>query len=528
MATTPQVLIDRYEVGRLLGSGGMAEVFEGRDRLLARRVAIKVLLAQYARDPAFLVRFKREAQAAASLSHPNIVAVYDTGAEAATQFIVMEYVEGRTLRQVLRAEGRLLPERAAEIAVAVCGALSAAHARGLVHRDIKPGNVMLTPSGGVKVMDFGIARAVAAESVTQTSAVVGTAQYLSPEQAQGLGVDGRSDVYGLGCCVYEMVTGVVPFSGSSPVAIAYRHVREAPRPPRVVNPEVPVGVEAVVLRAMAKRPEDRYQTAAEFRDDLERFLAGHHVLATPPLSEQTTQAISRAPADAATAATAAMTAGTAAATAAATAAGAPAPEQDGTAGGGEPGPEPDRDEAATSLLSAARGRAAAGGRRVSRRPRRGVPAWVAGMAAVLLLAVPVAFFMVRSIGGVGAPTRTTLAPVAVPGTDPLDAFPPVTTRPPPSTTAPTTTVPATTRTAATATTNATGTSGPALLQVPRVVGQRVARATEVLIQAGFSVRRVEVPVGQRSRVGRVLAQAPNAGAEVPAGSEVQIAVGVQS
>jgi serine/threonine-protein kinase len=275
----------------------MAEVFEGRDRLLARRVAIKVLLAQYARDPAFLVRFKREAQAAASLSHPNIVAVYDTGAEAATQFIVMEYVEGRTLRQVLRAEGRLLPERAAEIAVAVCGALSAAHARGLVHRDIKPGNVMLTPSGGVKVMDFGIARAVAAESVTQTSAVVGTAQYLSPEQAQGLGVDGRSDVYGLGCCVYEMVTGVVPFSGSSPVAIAYRHVREAPRPPRVVNPEVPVGVEAVVLRAMAKRPEDRYQTAAEFREDLERFLAGHHVLATPPLSEQTTQAISRAPTD---------------------------------------------------------------------------------------------------------------------------------------------------------------------------------------------------------------------------------------
>jgi predicted Ser/Thr protein kinase len=510
---TTTMLAGRYEVGRLLGTGGMAEVFEGRDRLLARRVAIKVLLAHYARDPAFVTRFKREAQAAASLSHPNIVAVYDTGAQDTTQFIVMEYVEGRTLRQVLADQGPLTAERAARIAAAVAGALSAAHARGLVHRDIKPGNVMLTAAGGVKVMDFGIARAVAGDSVTQTSAVVGTAQYLAPEQAQGLGVDGRADVYGLGCCLYEMVTGVVPFSGGSPVAIAYRHVREAPRPPRLVAPGVPAGVEAVVLRAMAKRPEDRYQTAADLRDDLERVLEGLPVVAPPA------------------AGTADRAAGTdAAATAAATAiAGTPGPEQDGTAGGRGPGAEPGRDGVATSLLPAARGRPAAGGRRVSRRPRRGVPAWVVATAAVLLLAVPVALFMVRSIGGIGTPSRTTLAPpVAVPGTDPLDALPPVTTRPPPSTTAPTTTVPATTRTAATATTNATGTNGPALVQVPRVVGQRVARATEVLTQAGFNVRRVDVPVRQRSRVGRVLAQTPNAGAEVPTGSEVQIAVGVES
>jgi eukaryotic-like serine/threonine-protein kinase len=293
MSTTPHVLIDRYEVGRLLGTGGMAEVFEGRDRLLARRVAVKVLLAQFARDPSFLIRFKREAQAAASLSHPNIVAVYDTGVEAGTNFIVMEFVEGRTLREVIRADGPLLPVRAAEVGVAVCGALAAAHARGLIHRDIKPGNVMLTGEGVVKVMDFGIARATTSETITQTSAVVGTAQYISPEQAQGLEVDYRSDVYSLGCCLFEMVTGVVPFSGATPVAIAYRHVREAPTPPSQLNPDVGAGLEAVVLKAMAKLPANRYQTAVELRADLERVLGGLPVHATPLLGEQPTQAITR-------------------------------------------------------------------------------------------------------------------------------------------------------------------------------------------------------------------------------------------
>jgi serine/threonine protein kinase len=204
MSTTPHVLLDRYEVGRLLGAGGMAEVFEGRDRLLARRVAIKVLQAQFVRDPSFLIRFKREAQAAASLSHPNIVGVYDTGSEDGTHFIVMEYVDGRTLKEVIRAEGPLYPERAAEICADVCSALAAAHARGLIHRDIKPGNVMLTPEGKVKVMDFGIARATTSETITQTAAVVGTAQYISPEQAQGQTVDYRSDLYSVGCCLYEM------------------------------------------------------------------------------------------------------------------------------------------------------------------------------------------------------------------------------------------------------------------------------------------------------------------------------------
>src|SRR5918998_4668070 len=291
MTTTPQVLLDRYEVGRLLGAGGMAEVFEGRDRLLVRRVAIKVPLAQHAHDPDFAHRFRREAQAAASLSHPNVVAVYDTGTENGTHFIVMEYVEGRTLKDVIRAEGPLYPERAAEITADVCSALIAAHARGLIHRDIKPGNVMLTPEGKVKVMDFGIARATTSETITQTAAVVGTAQYISPEQAQGQTVDYRSDLYSLGCCLYEMLTGTVPFTGATPVAIAYRHVREDPAPPRLLNPDIPPALEAVCLRAMAKRPEDRYQTAAELRADLERVRAGQRVAAGPAAAGVATAAM---------------------------------------------------------------------------------------------------------------------------------------------------------------------------------------------------------------------------------------------
>jgi eukaryotic-like serine/threonine-protein kinase len=292
MATIPHVLLDRYEVGRLLGAGGMAEVYEGRDRLLARRVAIKVLQSQYARDQSFLLRFKREAQAAASLSHPNVVAVYDTGSEDGIHFIVMEYVDGRTLKDVIRQEGPLYPDRAAEICADVAAALVAAHARGLIHRDIKPGNVMLTPDGKVKVMDFGIARATTSETITQTAAVIGTAQYISPEQAQGQTVDYRSDIYSLGCCLYEMLTGTVPFTGATPVAIAYRHVREDPTPPRMLNPDVPPPLEAICLKAMAKLPDNRYQTAAELRADLERFRNGQPVLATPLLdSAATTQAL---------------------------------------------------------------------------------------------------------------------------------------------------------------------------------------------------------------------------------------------
>jgi eukaryotic-like serine/threonine-protein kinase len=387
MATTPHILLDRYEVGRLLGAGGMAEVFEGRDRLLARRVAIKVLQAQFVRDPSFLIRFKREAQAAASLSHPNIVGVYDTGSEDGTHFIVMEYVDGRTLKDVIRAEGPLYPERTAEICADVCSALVAAHARGLIHRDIKPGNVMLTPDGKVKVMDFGIARATTSETITQTAAVVGTAQYISPEQAQGEAIDYRSDIYSLGCCLYEMLTGTVPFTGATPVAIAYRHVREDPTPPRMLNADVPAPLEAICLKAMAKLPDNRYQTAAEFQSDLERFRNGQPVQATPLLdAAATTQAIPR----------------------------------------GDGGADP------TAMLGGAT--AAGGYAEPYEEERRTSVGWIVVSVLALLAVGAAAFFITRALTNTDTPTATTVATTA-------------TTQAPTTTAEPTTTQQQTTTTA---------------------------------------------------------------------------------
>jgi serine/threonine-protein kinase len=233
----------RYELGELLGRGGMAEVRKGTDSRLGRVVAIKRLRTDLASDATFQARFRREAQSAASLNHPSIVAVYDTGEEINTAgpgqedvdqpYIVMEYVAGRTLREIVREGRKILPERALEITSGVLSALDYSHRAGIIHRDIKPGNVMLTPSGDVKVMDFGIARAIsdASSTMTQTAAVVGTAQYLSPEQARGETVDSRSDVYSTGCMLYELLTGRPPFVGDSPVAVAYQHVREPAAPP---------------------------------------------------------------------------------------------------------------------------------------------------------------------------------------------------------------------------------------------------------------------------------------------------------
>src|SRR3954471_23151491 len=284
MATEARLLGGRYELGEVLGFGGMAEVHRGRDVRLGRDVAIKMLRSDLARDPGFQGRFRREAQSAASLNHPSIVAVYDTGEETAggeaAPYIVMEYVEGRTLRQVLEAEGRLLPQRALELTAQICAALDQAHRAGIVHRDVKPGNVMLTPGGEVKVMDFGIARAVTGTgaTMTQTAAVIGTAHYLSPEQARGEHVDARSDVYSTGCLLYELLTGAPPFSGESAVAVAYQHVREDPTPPSAVEPDVPPSVDAIVLVAMAKNPANRYASAAEMRADLERAMSGRPVL----------------------------------------------------------------------------------------------------------------------------------------------------------------------------------------------------------------------------------------------------------
>ena len=286
-----RVLAERYEIDSLLGQGGMARVFRGTDRVLDRTVAIKVLSPQFADDDQFVARFRREAQAAAGLNHPNIVSVYDTGDQGDVHFIVMEYVEGRTLRDVIRSEGPLLPERAAEIGEAVARALSPAHQAGLVHRDIKPGNIMLTRDGEVKVMDFGIARTSTGDTLTQTAAVLGTASYLSPEQAQGHSVDTRSDLYSLGCVLFEMLTGRAPFTGDSPVAIAYKHVKEDPVPPSHLNPDVPPSLDAVVMKCMAKNPANRYQTAEELRADLERARRGLPTLATPVMAGDATAVV---------------------------------------------------------------------------------------------------------------------------------------------------------------------------------------------------------------------------------------------
>jgi eukaryotic-like serine/threonine-protein kinase len=278
--TTPQHLSDRYELGDILGFGGMSEVHLARDVRLHRDVAVKVLRADLARDPSFYLRFRREAQNAAALNHPSIVAVYDTG-EADTPagplpYIVMEYVDGVTLRDVVHTDGPLPPRRAIEIIADACQALNFSHQNGIIHRDVKPANIMISTTNAVKVMDFGIARAIAdsGNSVTQTAAVIGTAQYLSPEQARGESVDARSDVYSLGCVLYEILTGEPPFTGDSPVSVAYQHVREDPIPPSERHEGISADLDAVVLKALAKNPENRYQTAAEMRADLVRVHNG--------------------------------------------------------------------------------------------------------------------------------------------------------------------------------------------------------------------------------------------------------------
>jgi serine/threonine-protein kinase len=289
----------RYRVERELGRGGMAKVFLGTDTVLGRTVAVKVLAPQFADDDGFVQRFRREAQAAASIGHPHIVSVFDTGSDDGVHYIVMEYVEGRTLAEFLAGGGRILPDRAIDIAMDVCQALEAAHARGVIHRDIKPGNIMLNPRGEVKVTDFGIARVTTtADTVAQTAAILGTASYLSPEQAQGQPVDARSDLYSLGCVVYEMVTGRPPFLGDSPVAVASKQVLEQPVPPSKLNSDVTPDLDAVILRALAKNPANRYQSAEEMRADLERARRGLPVDATPLLAAGATQVLDRPPAHA--------------------------------------------------------------------------------------------------------------------------------------------------------------------------------------------------------------------------------------
>ena len=281
-----RVLGDRYEIHRLIARGGMAQVYLARDRTLDRPVAVKELVPEFATDPAFVERFRREATSAAQLTHPNIVSVYDWGTQDGTYFIVMEYVDGPSLSQLIRRDGALHPRRAAEIAAEVASALGFAHSRDVVHRDVKPGNVLLTSSGQAKVADFGIARAMSSADgeLTQTGSVMGTATYFSPEQAQGLPVDARADLYSLGVVLYEMVTGRAPFTGDTPLAIAYKHVQDQPPRPSTVSPGVPVGLEAIILKLLAKQPADRYVDAESLRSDLQRFLDGQTTVAEQQLA----------------------------------------------------------------------------------------------------------------------------------------------------------------------------------------------------------------------------------------------------
>src|SRR6201992_233590 len=289
--TQPRLLGEREERDGVVGRGGMAEVYRAHDIRLDRTVAIKTLRTDLARDQTFQARFRREAQSAASLNHPSIVAVYDTGEDEdiptgiPVPYIVMEFVDGRTVRDLLQSDHRLLPERSLEIIDGVLGALDYSHQSGIVHRDIKPGNVMVTRNGDIKVMDFGIARAMSDNqaTMTQTAQVIGTAQSLSPEQARGERVDARSDLYSTGCLMYELLTGRPPFTGDSPVAIAYQHVRETPVPPSRIDPSLPPWADSIVLKAMAKDPADRYQSAAEMRMDVQRAMNGMAVSASTRL-----------------------------------------------------------------------------------------------------------------------------------------------------------------------------------------------------------------------------------------------------
>ena len=291
---------NRYQASDVIGSGRTSEVHRGLDKLVGRDVVIKVLRADLSRDPSFHVRFHREAKNAAALNHPAILAVYDSGeretAAGPVPYIVMEYVDGQTLQDLIANGGPVPPRRALQIAAEMCAALDFSHRHGIVHRDIKPANVMLGQDGTVKVMDFGIARAIAGGPANTTAtAVIGTAQYLSPEQARGETGDARSDLYATGCVLYEMVSGTPPFTGASPIAVASRHIREAPRPPSEINRGLPKDIDAIVLKALSKNPANRYQTAKEMRTDLAHALAGQTVRATPVMSEAEREALMRVP-----------------------------------------------------------------------------------------------------------------------------------------------------------------------------------------------------------------------------------------
>ncbi len=276
----PRIYSSRYQVTHLIARGGMALVYRAQDLLLNRPVALKILYPELSADSMFVERFRREAQAAANLSHPNIVPVFDWGEDDGTYFIVMELIEGTSLADVLRGSRTLTASRSAQIVAQVAFALAYAHRQGVVHRDVKPGNILITADGQVKVTDFGIAQAVAVEDhLAEAGSVMGTATYFSPEQAEGAAVDGRSDVYSLGVVLYEMVVGRPPFIGDSPIEVSSQHVRGSVPPPSEFSSTVPHDLEAIIMEALAKDPNVRYQSADEFRADLLRYSEGQPVRA---------------------------------------------------------------------------------------------------------------------------------------------------------------------------------------------------------------------------------------------------------
>ena len=258
----------RYELIEIIGEGGMSTVYKARDRVLDRIVAAKILRDEFSKDKGFVEKFKTEALSAASISHPNIVNIYDVGQENDVYYIVMEYVDGHTLKDVIRKQAPLPVEQAVDIAIMVCDGIHHAHEKGIIHRDIKPHNILITEQGMVKVADFGIARAVSAGTITYGNNIVGSVHYFSPEQARGEAINRTADIYSVGCVLYEMLTGKVPFNADSPITVALRHIHDEPPSPRSINPEIPPALEAIVYKAMAKLPSQRFQTAQDMRNTL--------------------------------------------------------------------------------------------------------------------------------------------------------------------------------------------------------------------------------------------------------------------
>jgi eukaryotic-like serine/threonine-protein kinase len=502
--TTPRLLSERYELGDVLGYGGMSEVHRGLDTRLGRDVAVKVLRADLARDPQFQMRFRREAQNAAALNHPAIVAVYDTG-EVQSEFgplpyIVMEYVDGQTLREIVKTTGPMTQQKVMEVMADVCAALDFSHRHKIIHRDVKPANIMINRAGAVKVMDFGIARALGeGQNVTQTAAVIGTAQYLSPEQARGEAVDARSDVYAAGCVIYELLTGEPPFTGDSPVAVAYQHVREDPKPPSEVDPNIPPALDAIVLKALSKNPANRYQSAAEMRSDLIRVRNGQAPMAPAVMSaDERTAMMAAGPATGATR------------------------RINGRHGVAVPPPahyaedyyqdeDPGSGNRRTALI-------------------------VAGVLVVLGL---VGFLAYQLLSGPAKPAQIAVPPVV--GKSQVEAtndivnsglrIGTVTQKESPvaqkdkvisSDPAPGSTVDAKSLV------NIVVGTGPAQVNVPQLTGLSVAAATDALKAAGLTLgKQTEDPTTDTTKIGNVTGSSPKSGTQVKGGSAVDVTVGVK-